>query len=119
MFYTVTLPATLWFFDKGKKDKNIPFIDARNVFTQIDRAHREFSPEQIRNLAVISRLHRGRREAFVSLVDDYFRQGMEKLAENREKVTPVSEQLLEVLEDKEGGKAVRHDGYVGGSHLYP
>ena len=44
MFASVTLPATLWFFDKqkpntDKKDK-ILFIDARNVFTQIDRAHR-------------------------------------------------------------------------------
>ena len=60
MFYTVTLPATLWFFDKAKADDRILFIDARNVFTQIDRAHREFTDEQIRNLAVISRLHKGR-----------------------------------------------------------
>lgn len=43
MFYTVTLPATLWFFDKNKPDHNILFIDARNIFTQIDRANREFS----------------------------------------------------------------------------
>jgi type I restriction enzyme M protein len=48
MFYTVTLPATLWFFDKAKTDERILFIDARNIFTQIDRAHREFSEEQIR-----------------------------------------------------------------------
>jgi type I restriction enzyme M protein len=47
MFYTVTLPATLRFFDKGKEDNRILFIDARNIFTQIDRAHREFSEEQI------------------------------------------------------------------------
>src|SRR5215467_11630119 len=31
MFYTVTLPATLWFFDKGKTDDRILFIDARNI----------------------------------------------------------------------------------------
>lgn len=42
MFYTVTLPATLWFFDKHKEDERILFIDARNIYTQIDRAHREF-----------------------------------------------------------------------------
>jgi len=47
MFYTVTLPATLWFFDKAKADDRILFIDARNNFTQLDRAHREFSQEQI------------------------------------------------------------------------
>ena len=58
MFYTVTLPATLWFFDKGKKDKNILFIDARNIFSPIDRAHREFSDEQIQNIAIIGQLHK-------------------------------------------------------------
>src|SRR3990170_1547740 len=46
-FYTVTLPCTLWFFDKGKRHterKNkVLFIDARNIYTQIDRAHREFT----------------------------------------------------------------------------
>lgn len=106
MFYTVTLPATLWFFDKGKQDKNILFIDARNIFTQIDRAHREFTEEQIRNIAIISQLHRGKRQKFVQLIDCYFRQGMEKLVENKVQVEPVSEQLLEVLEDKEGKQAV-------------
>src|SRR5713226_9250521 len=59
MFYTVTLPATLWFFDKAKTDDRILFIDARNIFTQIDRAHREFSEEQIQNIAIISQLHNG------------------------------------------------------------
>jgi type I restriction enzyme M protein len=106
MFYTVTLPATLWFFDKDKKDKNILFIDARNIFTQIDRAHREFSEEQIQNIAIISQLHRGKRQKFVQLIDLYFQQGMEKLAENKAHVEPVSGQLLEVLDDKEGKQAV-------------
>lgn len=106
MFYTVTLPATLWFFDKGKKDKDILFIDARNIFTQIDRAHREFNEEQIQNIAIISQLHRGKRQKFVQLIDSYFRQGMEKLVENKAQVEPVSERLLEVLEDTEGKKAV-------------
>ncbi|MEW5746463.1 MAG: class I SAM-dependent DNA methyltransferase [Nitrospirota bacterium] len=106
MFYTVTLPATLWFFDKGKKDKNILFIDARNIFTQIDRAHREFSEEQIQNIAVISHLRKGNRPKFVQLIDRYFQQGMERLIENKAQVEPVSEQLLEVLDDKEGKQAV-------------
>jgi type I restriction enzyme M protein len=65
MFYTVTLPATLWFFDRAKTDDRILFIDARNIFTPIDRAHREFSEEQIQNIAIISQLHKGRREKFV------------------------------------------------------
>lgn len=106
MFYTVTLPATLWFFDRAKQDDRILFIDARNIFTQIDRAHREFSEEQIQNIAIISRLHKGRREEFVRLVDRYFAHGMEKLAENKTRVDPVSLQLLEVLEDASAKQAV-------------
>ena len=106
MFYTVTLPATLWFFDKGKRDERILFIDARNVYTQIDRAHREFSEEQIQNLAVISHLRHGRRDRFVRLVDGYLEQGMARLAENKEQAGPVAEQLLAVLDDAEGKQAV-------------
>ena len=106
MFYTVTLPATLWFFDKAKTDDRILFIDARNIFTQIDRAHREFSEEQIQNIAIISQLHKGRREKFVQLVDRYFAAGMERLIESKTRVEPVSAQLLEVLDDDAGKQAV-------------
>ena len=106
MFYTVTLPATLWFFDKAKTDDRILFIDARNIFTQIDRAHREFSDEQIQNIAIISQLHKGRREKFVQLVDRYFAAGMERLIESKTRVEPVSAQLLEVLDDDDGKQAV-------------
>ena len=106
MFYTVTLPATLWFFDKAKTDDKILFIDARNIFTQIDRAHREFSEEHIQNIAIISQLHKGRREKFVQLIDRYFAAGMQRLVENKTKVEPVSAQLLEVLDDAGGKQAV-------------
>ena len=75
MFTSVTLPATLWFFDKTKpqtdKKDTILFIDARNVFTQVDRAHRKFSDEQIKNLGIITRLYNGDTEAFTALVDEY------------------------------------------------
>ena len=72
MFNTVTLPATLWFFDAAHKNKDeILFIDARNVFTQIDRAHRKFSDEQIKNLSIITRLYEGDSEAFYALIDEY------------------------------------------------
>lgn len=75
MFSSVTLPATLWFFDKSKvytdKRDEILFIDARNVFTQVDRAHRKFSEEQIKNLAVITRLYEGDTQTFENLVNEY------------------------------------------------
>ncbi len=106
MFYTVTLPATLWFFDKGKTDERVLFIDARNIFTPIDRAHREFSDEQIQNIAIISRLHKGRSEEFLDLIDHYFASGMERLSENKTQVAPVSRKILEVLDDKAGKDAV-------------
>lgn len=106
MFYTVTLPATLWFFDKAKKDDRILFIDARNIFTQIDRAHREFSEEHIQNIALISHLHKGRREKFIRLIERYFAAGMERLIENNEKIEPVCAQLLDVLDDAGGKQAV-------------
>ena len=99
MFYTVTLPATLWFFDKGKTDERILFIDARNVFTQIDRAHREFSDEQVANIAIISQLHKGRRANFVALVDHYFAQGVASLHTHQASVDALCAQLFEALED--------------------
>lgn len=72
MFTTVTLPATLWFFDKDKKKKDeILFVDARNIFTQIDRAQRKFSDEQIKNLACISRLYQGDEDYYIELLNDY------------------------------------------------
>jgi type I restriction enzyme M protein len=72
MFYTVTLPATLWFFDKARMDdKHILFIDARNIFRQIDRAHREFTPEQIRNIACIRHLYQGDTDYMVRLLAQY------------------------------------------------
>ncbi len=62
-FYTVTLPCTLWFFDKGKRgtahaDK-VLFIDARHTFRQIDRAHRDWTSAQVEYLANIARMYRG------------------------------------------------------------
>ncbi|MFQ5884109.1 MAG: N-6 DNA methylase, partial [Thermoplasmata archaeon] len=54
-FYTVTLPCTLWFLDRGREKSSrkgkILFVDARNVFRQVDRAHRDFTLSQIEFLA--------------------------------------------------------------------
>lgn len=99
MFYTVTLPATLWFFDKNKADENILFIDARNIFRQIDKTHRDFTDEQIQNIAMISKLHKGRRREYVSLIDSYFRLGMQILKETVSDIEPAIEQLKAVVAD--------------------
>ena len=61
-FYTVALPCTLWFFDKGKKgtdrENKILFIDAKDIFRQIDKSHREFTQEQLEQITDIVRAYR-------------------------------------------------------------
>lgn len=88
MFSTVTLPASLWFFDKSneildfetEKDTiKILFIDARNVYRQIDRAHREFTQEQIWNLGVITGLYKNEQARFTGLVHQYIESTSENL----------------------------------------
>ena len=63
MFYTVTLPVTLWFLDKGKTKESradkVLFVDARHLYRQVTRAHRAFDPEHIEFLGNIVRLCRG------------------------------------------------------------
>jgi len=63
MFYTVTLPCTLWFLDRAKaktpRADTILFLDARHVYRQVDRAHRDWTPAQIGFLANVVRLYRG------------------------------------------------------------
>ena len=75
MFTSVTLPATLWFFDKAKakteRKNEILFIDARGIYTKVDRAHRKFSEEQIKNLGIITKLYNGNTEAFEQLLQEY------------------------------------------------
>jgi type I restriction enzyme M protein len=89
MFNTVTLPASLWFFDKSnlvedfqaeKENIKVLFIDARNVYRQIDRAHREFTQEHIWNLATITRLYKGDYDRFLGLIDKYILQMNDLLA---------------------------------------
>ena len=59
-------------FDRAKKKKDeILFIDARNIYTQVDRALRKFSDEQIKNLAIITRLYEGDSESFYELIKEY------------------------------------------------
>jgi type I restriction enzyme M protein len=82
-FYTVTLPVTLWFLDRGKlgtdREDAVLFIDARKIFRQIDRAHRDWTPDQIEFLANIARLYRGElaesREGSEALMAQHFPDG--------------------------------------------
>ncbi len=62
MFMNAALSCTLWFFDNGKKNTKrkdqILFINAQDIFTPIDRAHSEWSDEQIKEIASIVQRYR-------------------------------------------------------------
>ena len=52
LFYSVTIPVTLWFITKNKKQKGKTlFIDARKMGYMVDRKHRDFTEEDIAKLS--------------------------------------------------------------------
>ncbi len=115
MFYTVTLPCTLWFLDKGKSQLPSPsgrgaggegapdiantilFIDARHLYRQIDRAHRDWSEAQIGFIANIVRLYRGE-------APDYTLGGEEAKAKLHEVFVPSPLQG----EGRDGGRSLQY-----------
>ena len=73
-FYTLSLPCSLWFFDRNKnaeiRDK-VLFIDARNYYTVVDRTLNEWTEWQLRNLQAIVHLYRGEKDKYRALLADY------------------------------------------------
>ena len=63
MFYTVTLPVTLWFLDKGKaktrRADTVLFIDARHIYRKVDKSHRDWTAAQIGFIANLVHMYRG------------------------------------------------------------
>lgn len=47
LFYTTGIPVCLWFVRKNKSNKNVLFIDARNLGEMIDRKVRELKEEDL------------------------------------------------------------------------
>ena len=73
-FYTLSLPCSLWFFDKAKRLENknrVLFIDARNYYTVVDRTLNEWSEWQLKNLQAIVHLYRGEQDKYKSLINEY------------------------------------------------
>lgn len=73
-FYTISLPCSLWFFDKGKSEAlqdKVLFIDARNYFTVVDRTLNEWTPWQLQNLHAIVSLYRGEVDKYKTLLQRY------------------------------------------------
>ena len=73
-FYTKSLPCSLWFFDKGKKEtlrNTVLFLDARNYYTVVDRTLNEWSEWQLKNLNAIVWLYRGEADKYQNLLSEY------------------------------------------------
>lgn len=82
-FYTKSLPCSLWFFNKGKKDElkdKVLFIDARNYYTVVDRTLNEWSEWQLKNMNAIVWLYRGEKDKYEKLLNEY-RQTLYKYAD--------------------------------------
>jgi type I restriction enzyme M protein len=126
MFYTVTLPCTLWFFDKSKasidnrqseianRKDTVLFIDARHVYRQIDRAHREWTPAQISFIANVVRLYRGEALDF-TLGGDETREKIEEVFGKKPKFADIAglckAETLEKIEAQ--GWSLNPGRYVG------
>ena len=113
-FYTVTLPCTLWFFDCSKTDTErkdkVLFIDARHTFVQVDRAHREFSPEQIEFLANIARLSRGEKPEYIQGSEDLTK---EHFPDEKYHDIPGLCKIATITDIKEQGWSLNPGRYVG------
>ena len=73
-FYTKSLPCSLWFFDKAKREEirdKVLFIDARNYYTVVDRTLNEWSEWQLKNLNAVVWLYRGETEQYAALLEEY------------------------------------------------
>lgn len=74
-FYTLSLPCSLWFFDKAKRLENknrVLFIDARNYYTVVDSTLNEWSEWQLKNLQAIVHLYHGEQDKYKSLINEYW-----------------------------------------------
>ena len=112
-FYTKSLPCSLWFFDKGKKEAlrdTVLFLDARNYYTVVDRTLNEWSEWQLKNLNAIVWLYRGEVDKYQKLLSEY-RQELGKQLSFSERAEQLETDLQNALaEEKEKvAQAARKD----------
>ena len=118
MFYTVIGPCVLWFLDKGKtntpRGQTVLFVDARHIYRQVDRAHREWTPAQIGFLANLVRLYRGEAPDY-TLGGDEARAKLEEIFGKKPKFTNVPGlcRAATVTEIEAQGWSLNPGRYVG------
>ena len=94
-FYTLSLPCSLWFFDKAKREENrgkVLFIDARKYYTVVDRTLNEWTEWQLHNLQAIVYLYRGETEKYNALIakyNDAIREAIDSIMEESRPFTEV------------------------------
>ena len=115
-FYTKSLPCSLWFFDKGKKEElknKVLFIDARNYYTEVDRTLNEWSEWQLKNLNAIVWLYRGENEKYTALLYEYrnvlgsdklFDEQVHDLTERVKKLRAEAKAAVEAADKREKKK---------------
>lgn len=115
-FYTKSLPCSLWFFDKGKKEvikDKVLFIDARNYYTVVDRTLNEWSDWQLKNMNAIVWLYRGEIEKYRLLLDEYrnvlgsdkpFAEQVHELSEKAKVLRAEAKKTVENAEKREKKK---------------
>ena len=111
-FYTKSLPCSLWFFDRGKRETlrdKVLFIDARNYYTVVDRTLNEWSDWQLRNLNAIVWLYRGETEKYQKLLKAYetvletsdFDSALERLNDQAKELDAAAKIAVEAVPRKE------------------
>lgn len=115
-FYTKSLPCSLWFFDKGKREAirdKVLFIDARNYYTVVDRTLNEWSEWQLKNLNAIVWLYRGEADKYQALLEAYrkalgtgwpFKETADKLAETLAALREEAKRAVEEATKREKKK---------------
>lgn len=115
-FYTKSLPCSLWFFDKGKKQEivdKVLFIDARNYYTEVDRTLNEWTEWQLKNLNAIVWLYRGEIGKYSALLNEYrsalgsdksFAEQVYELSEKAKALRSEAKKAVESAEKREKKK---------------
>ena len=114
-FYTLSLPCSLWFFDKAKRLENknrVLFIDARNYYTVVDRTLNEWTEWQLKNLQAIVHLYRGEQDKYKTLINEY-RNALSQHAERHDNAAwhdreMTFEKALDIL----NGEEATYKGYI-------
>lgn len=85
-FYTLSLPCTLWFFDRAKEQHEVRknetlMLDLRDVYRKVSSNLHDFTEEHLKNIHSIVALYRGDNSYFNNTIKHYYNKvnnGLEK-----------------------------------------